>query len=333
MSDEEDEELLDYSRLLKKTRAPKRGNKSTDTTTELDQRSVEITRNALFECIQVKPNLPKQCSRGQLNQLSTPYWTTITVSKGTHLRTVGFANKGMVTLFPEEAAFLVSRDALVVTNQDDQVLKFQDFCMMLCDQDTDGWITFDKYQVYAYLKRLGYIVLRSKYSVPVTKEIDSPDNTTATSLWDLFCRYLSCWIYKNNRLPLVWDYKYSSYREIYSTLQIIPSSPWYKPFYKSLCRTFDWDVYKPTSSFKKKEPGVPDFRVIVNNIHDHIPSLHEQNQLFSQLVGVPNNSYQPVKNTELKEFGGGPTFVMALVGDAEGVSFLRMIGDGLADIA
>lgn len=214
MSDEEEEEeLLDYSRLLKKTRAPKRGNKSTDTSNEHDQSSVEAARNALFECIQVKPNLPKQCSRGQLNQLAAPYWTTITVSKGTHLRTVGFANKGTVTLFPEEAAFLVSRDALVVTNQDDQVLKFQDLCMLLCDMDTDGWITFDKYQVYAYLKRLGYIVLRSKYSVPTNKAIDSPA-TTNTSLWDLFCSNLSRWIYKNNRLSLVWDYKYTSYRKM-----------------------------------------------------------------------------------------------------------------------
>lgn len=61
-----------------------------------------------------------------------------------------------------------------------------------------------------------------------------------------------------------------------------------------------------------------------------MPSLHEQNQLFSQLVNTSNTNYQPLRNTKLKEFG--PTFVMALVGDTEGISFLRMVGDGLADI-
>jgi hypothetical protein len=59
-------------------------------------------------------------------------------------------------------------------------------------------------------------------------------------------------------------------------------------------------------------------------------SLHEQNQLFYQLMNKSNTNYQPTRNTELKKYG--PTYIMALVGDAEGISFLRMVGDGLADI-
>lgn len=269
MSDEE-EELVDYSRLLKK--GPKRGTTS-----------LEASRQALFECLQTKPKLPKQCSQGVLLSRQPPFWTRITINKGTHLRTMGFSDKGTICLFPEEAAFLVSRDALIVKDEDDTLLAFQDFCMLLCDKETDGWITFDKYQVYAYLKRLGYIVTRSKTvieSEPVIERIQKRDH----SLWDLFCNSLSSWIYKNRKLPLVWDYRYSSYRkkinfiykefftlmlytyigQVYSTLQIIPSSPWYKPFYKSLTRSFDWDVYKPTSGWKKKNPGIPNFQIIVN---------------------------------------------------------------------
>ena len=62
-----------------------------------------------------------------------------------------------------------------------------------------------------------------------------------------------------------------------------------------------------------------------------MPTLHEQNQLFSQLMHTKNSSYQTIRNTALKE--DAPTFVMALVGDAEGISFLRMVGDGLVDLS
>jgi hypothetical protein len=135
-------------------------------------------------------------------------------------------------------------------------------------------------------------------------------------------------IEKKDILPLI-D---KSLGSIYSALQIIPSSSWYKPFYKSLCRTFDWDVYKPRSTWKKKDPGVADFKVVVNNIHDPMPSLYHQNQLFYQSQGRSNTAYgNTIKDTCLVELG--PTFLMALVGDAEGVTFLRMVGDGLSDIS
>jgi len=200
MSDEE-EELIDYSRLLKK--APKRGNKSIKT----EENAIEIARTALFQCIEPSTKLPKQCSQGTFDP--STQWTSITVNKGTHLRTMGFSHKGVITLYPEEAAFLVSRDALIVTNQNEP-FKFQDYCQVLCE--TNDWITFDKYQVYAYLKRLGYIVSRSKSPVPTQSIINNYNDTC--SLWDLFCQHLTSWIYKNKRLPLVWDYKYTSYRKI-----------------------------------------------------------------------------------------------------------------------
>lgn len=63
-----------------------------------------------------------------------------------------------------------------------------------------------------------------------------------------------------------------------------------------------------------------------------MPTLYEQNQLFAQLPPVTNTVYKPiVHNTLLGDLG--PTFVIALVGDAEGVNFLRLLGDGLADIS
>jgi hypothetical protein len=63
-----------------------------------------------------------------------------------------------------------------------------------------------------------------------------------------------------------------------------------------------------------------------------MPTLYEQNQLFAQLPPMTNAAYKPVvHNTLLADLG--PTFLIALVGDAEGVNFLRLLGDGLADIS
>lgn len=156
--------------------------------------------------------MTRQCSKGSLRRNRPPYWTSISVNKGAHFHTLGFSNEGKITLYPEEAAFLVSRNALVVTDENDNELQFQDFCELLCDNETDGWITFEKYQVYAYLKRLGYIVQRSKsFSVPPT--ILESDDTHTRSTWDLFCNKLSYFIYKGNDMPLVWDYKDTSYRK------------------------------------------------------------------------------------------------------------------------
>jgi hypothetical protein len=126
---------------------------------------------------------------------------------------MGFSQAGVITLYPEEAAFLVSRNALIVTDREGNTFQYQDFCEILCEGD-DSWITFDKYQVYAYLKRLGYIVTRSK---PSFNSIRAPplqeENSGEISLWKLFFDKVSYWIYKENR-PLVWNYKYSNYRKL-----------------------------------------------------------------------------------------------------------------------
>ncbi|KAK4515431.1 transcriptional regulator of sulfur amino acid metabolism [Mucor velutinosus] len=333
MSDAEDDEVwIDYSQLLgkksKKNQALKRGEK-TNVPHQLDQQQLARSRQALFECIAQKVPTPKNASVGQLSA-SPPYHTTITKSKGTHLHSMGFSHQGAITLFPEEAAFLIARNALTVTQHDADPTHFEDYCQLMCEC-CDGWITFDKYQVYAYLKRLGYIVMRSK-KLPVTTKQTAAKEPSMPSMFKLLFDTITHWIQPLQSRPLVWDYRCTNYPQMYSTLQIIPSTPWYKPFYTSLCPAFDWDVYKPRPGWKKKDPGEPDFRVVVKNVHEAMPTLYEQNQFFSQLIGTCNINYKPaLKHTALGLLA--PTFVMALVGDAEGITFLRLTGDGVEDVS
>ncbi|KAL9543977.1 hypothetical protein MBANPS3_007859 [Mucor bainieri] len=341
MSDAEDDDevLIDYSQLLAKTnsrsssrrsQAPKRGEKANGPH-QLDQQQLATSRQALFECIAHKVPIPRNASQGQLSA-SAPHYTTITKSKGTHLHSMGFSHQGATTLFPEEAAFLIARNALTVTQHDTGPVHFEDYCQLMCEC-SDGWITFDKYQVYAYLKRLGYIVMRSKTQPATANRQTAPkEPPPQPGMLKLLLDSITHWIQPLQRRPLAWDYRCTSYPDIYSTLQIIPSTPWYKPFYASLCPAFDWDTYKPRPGWRKKDPGEPDFRVLVRSIHAAMPTLYEQNQLFSQLMGMSSANYKPpLRHTELG--AQAPAFVMALVGDAEGVTFLRLAGDGVADVS
>ncbi|CEP07379.1 hypothetical protein [Parasitella parasitica] len=331
---EQDEFLVDYSQLIKKksskkSQAPKRGEKANAANTA-NQEQLAASRQALFDSISHTVAPPNNTSKGRLD-LSSPYYTTITKIKGAHLHSMGFSHQGAITLFPEEAAFLVARNALTVTRNHHDPVSFEDFCELLCECG-DGWITFEKYQAYAYLKRLGYIVMRSK-KLAVAMATQIPANQQPPpSIFKLFLDAITYWIKPKQQRPLVWDYRCTSYSQIYSTLQIIPSSPWYKPFYAPLCPAFDWDVYKPSAAWKKKDPGDPDFRVLVRNMSERMPTLYEQSQFFGQLTGIPNAKYKPqLKQTALGL--DGPTFLMALVGDTESITFLRLTGDGLADVS
>ncbi|KAI8389285.1 hypothetical protein BD560DRAFT_381170 [Blakeslea trispora] len=298
MSDSEDD-LLDYSILSKKknNKALKRGSKNENS---LDR--LEAARSALFDCLKTQKRPSAKSSSQGVFSKSYPYYTNITQSKGTHLHSVGFSVKGVITLYPEEAAFLVSRSALVATDGEKDVL-FEDYCEVMCTQ-SDGWITFDKYLVYAYLKRLGFIVMRASNTPTL------PTQTKTLSCWRLLLKKMVGW-HHSPASPLAWHYSHKTYASLYSTLQIIPSHPWYRPFESPAVSGMDWYVYKPRPSFSKKNPGQPDFKVIVRHVSDTLPSLDEQHQLFGQ-------------ESQL---------VVALVGDAESITFLRMNGDDMQDIS
>jgi len=50
----------------------------------------------------------------------------------------------------------------------------------------------------------------------------------------------------------------------------------------------DYDIYKTnTKNFKKSNPGLPDFRVVVCNIEDPVPSLYVMEQLSVLSGSIP----------------------------------------------
>ncbi|KAL0074053.1 hypothetical protein J3Q64DRAFT_1833198 [Phycomyces blakesleeanus] len=360
MSDSDDPDVpIDFSTLLSSRQrgkqAPKRGSKESEPNESLAQKNeLESSRDALFMLIGEKPKGgQKSMSHGHWSQLT--HLTTITSTKGNHVHTMGHTIQGHIALYLEEAAWLISRNALEVTENDNPKL-FEDFCLQMF-KGADGWITYEKYQVYVYLKRLGYIVQRSNSCAIQSKaklvvpnktwsyyffKIISKGNRLCYNVVNSFTSFLQrLGVIATSIKPLVWDKTCSSYADVYSTLQIIPSSPWYKPFQqrshlfeKSVKENniaFDWDVYRPNPKWKKRDAGVPDFRVM----DTPIPPCEQFNGLFSHLeqdlCSLPHAKHLQIRNTQSPQ--SAPAFLMGLVDDSEGVTFLRFTGDGLADVS
>ncbi|KAI8143695.1 hypothetical protein BJV82DRAFT_656669 [Fennellomyces sp. T-0311] len=322
-SDTDEDEVPDYSTLFQRSR---RGQKENIYSASQEE-AIQQSRDALFSVIDEKKKVSdKNLSHGILDRATG--LTTLTRSKGTHLRVMGHSIKGSMTLYPEEAAWLINMNALHVP---DATLETY-FGLMFTN--TDKWISFEKYQVYAYLRRLGYIVHRHS-----TPQRSSADPTMSSSLRNR-CQWLihtlirlfkHAAVYLFGTKPLIRHGQCSTFESVYSTLRIIPSSPWYKPFTDRETLSFDWDVYRPNPQWKKRSPGVPDFRVAVASAREAVPSLAKYQQLFGDLEQMtrPSDSYHPIRYTKPSNLA----FLLAVVEDTGGISFLRIAGDGVIDIS
>ncbi|KAI8338860.1 hypothetical protein BC941DRAFT_512105 [Chlamydoabsidia padenii] len=337
------DEVADFSTLLNKSRkrgegkAPKRGSKSfAPDHSSTQQTALEESRGALWDLIgEIKP-LTGQHSMGIL--CSNTWSTTITQKKGTYYQYVGHTNQGNMTLYLEEAAWLLNRHALSVSSDSDTAsVTFEDYCSLMFDS-ADDWITFEKYQVYAYLKRLGYNVQRTAFH---TIDKRSSWFDFFTRCYQRIKRFIHIMITSLSTLstrPLVTHYQCKSYVDVFSSLRTISFDPWHHgssylgttPSYYPY--TITWDVYKPNPKWKKRDPGVPDFRVVVGKMNDPLPSPDNLNYLFTLLYGLPHkdNVYHPIRNT--RSIQSQPALLMGLVGDSEGVTFIRLQSDGISDI-
>ncbi|KAI8059463.1 hypothetical protein BC940DRAFT_338207 [Gongronella butleri] len=318
MDDSSDEDVADYSELLK-SKKPQRGSK-TFAPADQDQDKVERARHALYELIgEERAQKGGVCS----GELVSGGLTRLTAEKGTHVRVLGHALQGAVHLHLEEAAWLMNRQGLIVPEK-----TLADFYAMICTSH-DGWISFERYQAYAFLKRLGYIVRRAP---PMQVIVPQPK----VSFWHFFHQWTARLVHWCRGLLFKWPirpYTCTTYADLFARLQSpVQSQQWHQPAIISPMHryTFAYDLYKPRHDWKKRDPGVPDFRVVVGRMTDALPDPENLKALFSQVAAWPSKegSYFPIAHTRHTE----PALLMALVGDAEGVSFVRLQANGVASL-
>lgn len=240
-------------------------------------------------------------------------------------------------LLPEEALYLVERGALhcvkaqgpevVTSDEEDFLLKppmsvQQAFSEMIGVED----MTLEKYQVYAYLKRLGYVVTRAKpptsaYPIPAKsstmkggpflsnpltlKDFVLSPFRTLQGLWNVFIGTFfssNVWAHRPIKwwtpLCVPWSANSRNSASLFRSLRDLLVIRGHKTPLRTSPSALGtkptspyhvfYNLYKPATPFKKSTPPEPDFQVVVINARTTpMPTIYELSALFGELPEVP----------------------------------------------
>ncbi|KAF8879080.1 hypothetical protein CPB84DRAFT_1793589 [Gymnopilus junonius] len=292
-SDEEDGGL-DWTKLLPPSARPvipKRGEKEFEPRgaggTNLQQHVLDRARSAMFQTLRSTRTISRHCTHSRY------------VARGIHFSNMGHSAPRSVLgedgtekmqkrleLLPEEAIYLIERGSLFCWKQMNlDIVQIpglsevegspmsvqQAFSEMIGKED----LTLEKFQVYAYLKRLGYVVTRAnppdpyyplpppildrlKAFFPLWLSTVSQTLFGSFNWWRPIC--LTRWLHHDkNYSSLFRSLRFMSsghsvpLKFSESVLEARNSTP-YRIFY---------NLYKPSTPFKKSAPPPPDFQIVV----------------------------------------------------------------------
>ncbi|KAG8214407.1 tRNA-splicing endonuclease subunit sen54 N-term-domain-containing protein [Butyriboletus roseoflavus] len=327
---------------------PKRGEKDFEPApgggSGLQLHVLDRSRDAMFEALRANRTISsKTISYGiwypSINRVH------VTTARGIHFSTMGCSISRMaqyenadnqlrgpspklpkrLELLPEEALYLIERSALFCyksvssgaslvepsnyeTSSPGAPMSIQQaFAEMIGREE----MTLERYQVYAYLKRLGFILMRAEPPTPeypvapsVSLAVTQP-RTVTRKLMGLFSRLASN-IMSVARLFHRIDWwrrpqlhRQKTTQDIFKALRFIPCGhtiPLYHPVVKSQHSKSSppspykifFHVYKPSTPFRKTAPPAPDFHLVVVDARTtSIPSLQELTALFGVLPEMP----------------------------------------------
>ncbi|KAJ3805661.1 hypothetical protein F5876DRAFT_91416 [Lentinula aff. lateritia] len=304
----DEDEGPDWTKLMPKAARPvipKRGDKEFEPSKQggsgLQQHVLQRARNAI-----------KSISYGTWHPSLAR--VSVTVSRGVSIGTIGhsvprataMANGTVKTqkrmeLLPEEAIYLIERGSLMcwkesaVEYPNDGTFESisgspmtvqQAYTEMIGKED----LTMDRYQVYAYLKRLGYTVTRTKpptafYPVTASYSPSLLTLTSSSSFKSKIFALFSSWISTIFRTVFPDSFDWWRTLRIRRWLKVdknyktkFPSSP-YEPFF---------NLYKPPTPFKKSAPPPPDYQMVVVNARTTpMPSLRELTAIYDNAPELP----------------------------------------------
>ncbi|TPX66048.1 hypothetical protein SpCBS45565_g04728 [Spizellomyces sp. 'palustris'] len=281
LEEETEAESIDYRWLLRGTQtALIRGTKDFAPDGSERQNSALVeSRNALYQVLQEERRASKRT-------LSEATWhpnsktAEVTLHRGTHFQVIGTTVDTTLRLLPEEALFMLERNALTLRYLGG-IVSVQHGYNLLLD---DAGMSMDVYQVYAYLKRLGYIVLRSRPKRTVSQS-HSPAMAVVQYATSFITRWMQ-WLFGGWLSPTWPLVKLSTCRfagDIYRQLQVVPRvsiSSVSRPPSTNTPPYMVFDVYKPRTGFRKSNPGPPNFRVVAQRASDGLPDYNLLRDFF-----------------------------------------------------
>lgn len=352
---------LDWTKLPKNGAArpviPKRGEKDFEPTngggSGLQLHVLDRSRGAMLDALRAERSISSK-------SVSYGIWypalarVHVTTARGVHFANMGHSvarptgnhadselgqNESIkspkrLELLPEEAMYLIERGALFcyksMTNCHSDVPNIEEtspgapmavqqaYTEMIGRED----MTLERYQVYAYLKRLGFVLTRAK---PPTSDYPAapslfPRPATVPGMWKRITVLLSH--FASNVLSVIsfvlqrspWKpvglRGLKSSGDIFAAMRFLRcghTAPLYEssategrttqPEVSTMHRTPQseqspysvfFHVYKPSTPFRKSAPPAPDFYVVVINARTTpTPSLYELSALFEALPEMP----------------------------------------------
>lgn len=332
-SDDDGEfEAVDYRFLAQKKdyTIPSRGEKDFEPDgTNKQDRVLQASRHAMYDALSVErdisgKNYIRAVWHAELGLAQLPAKD----AKGTMFKGLGRTDAKQDTwLLPEELLYMVERGNLECFYQHKEVPMSLQAAYAECIPHID----LNHFQVYAYLKRAGFMVLRSSFPTsPSTASPVSRNNYLSLKLTELQGRLKRalCLLSTPQTGLIDRNTTYRSFVDVYRRLSLVDCHvprhhTNYAPNGADNPFRVCYDVWKPNTNFKKSAPGDPTFRVAVIDSHDHgVFTLQQINALFAS-IPVEQKFDSKSQAVRLKE--GCRTFVLAIV-DMGVVSFLS-IGD------
>ncbi|KAF2856033.1 tRNA splicing endonuclease-like protein subunit, partial [Plenodomus tracheiphilus IPT5] len=311
---------------------PKRGEKDFEShATNLQLETLEASRRAMHGV------LSWQRTHTQKNHILAMYdpesnMACVDKVKSQHFQTMGTPRGGKEWLLPEEALFLIERGTLdcrwpvkrEVGDHDEyrtadgapMSLQSAYAAFIGFEGGVGGKLTLEMYNVYAGLKRSGYVVFRTGSWNEDRGDLLQQDETMHAQSKpgpNIFTRFFSdIWQRLSQPMhtltthdlafgPIIKPGLYRSYTDIYRLLKLIPTHDRTAPptflLPPSPSNPFrvHFDVYRTTAKFRKSARGPPDFRICVIDARTTpVPTGAQLNDLFAQVPeDRPKASDQP----------------------------------------
>ncbi|EDK37651.2 hypothetical protein PGUG_01749 [Meyerozyma guilliermondii ATCC 6260] len=305
--DEDEDQLQDWNSVLGGKSLPKRGEKEFGPDgTETQSDNLSHARNAMYRALETPRG---HYLKHKLEAIWMPdrQMAIITAAKGGYFKDLGrqtsFGHRQVIWLTGVEVTYLVERGSMMIYLNDGQV---EEYLAGHADSIDYGKLfplslqhlysvaltepeSLDKYLVYSYLKRHGYLIQEFKtLTAPQSEQLQSQRKT---QLWGPCSSYVKSFVQGTHLFgtyrPLSFQNKHIfSYLSVYRALNIVPATSSYDSLrtLSDSSYTIHFNVWKPQPNFSKKNPPLPDFHVsVINTKNKSFPSLKDIQHLHNTL--------------------------------------------------